>query len=102
MNFKRLLTLLVGMTLACLLLSTNIQAEGYSGSEVQATIIYADQYNSTVTTYRRYHKGFFVDAELFDSKDAVMGVGYQYGDRNTILDLRVNKDNLKVFMMQRF
>lgn len=84
------------------LISTTSLAGGYTGNEVQVTSVLFDDFQSTVVQYRRYHKGFFVDVELFDSQETNVGVGYQYGDLNTIVDLRVNENNTKLYILQRF
>lgn len=93
-------SLLVGLVALCL---TSISfAGGYTGNEIQHTQIYDEDYTSGVSVLRRYYKGAFIEGELFNNKDAIAGIGYQYGDKNTILDLRVNKNNIKIFIMQRF
>jgi len=78
------------------------EAQGYTGFELQHTQVYDRDYTSGVTVFRRYQDGLFVDAELFNDGDAYLGAGYQYGDQNTLLDIRVNEQNVKVFIMQRF
>ena len=90
------------VVLLALGLSSLVSAKGYTGNELTHTQLYGSNFSSSVTVLRRYHKGLFIEGELFNNKEAVPGIGYQEGTMKTLLDIRVNENNVKIFFMKRF
>ena len=91
------------LVLAGLCLVGNSHAAGYTGNEVHHTQIYGQ--NDVVvgiTLVRRYQQGFFVEGEFFNDRNSLFGVGYQFGDQSSLMDIRINKDNTKIVLMKRF